>query len=343
MVWRREDYDWEVREKLVSFSLVNPKDSSSRQWVIDWTGSLHEPRMVVYQWSNRPDHDCVYCVNLRRAQDANLVFRQRCSDAINFYDNMPASALDNLVTFADEVMFERNTPTSTKPEATLGDSIDLRISSQPEELCTLNVRQAKVFLISSLMKQVLKSPNKSTMINDLIKNYSKKHAEKVDYFPVSHRDSETHALRDGNLERHEVSKTEDRVRWPMCFKYQGPGETFWTCGRKLHGITQEVKKQAEQRMNSRFIMYTSWHWRIPKGVDVKETLQNHTKKKLQKARDYLNSTMKHNYGKIVERYQEDEQYQMLMHEQGYTQSDMEEFDRTATDDRNYVATPAERA
>ena len=53
--------------------------------------------------------------------------------------------------------------------------------------------------------------------------------------------------------------------------------------------------------------------------------------------------MKHNYGKIVERYQEDEQYQMLMHEQGYTQSDMEEFDRTATDDRNYVATPAERA
>ena len=53
--------------------------------------------------------------------------------------------------------------------------------------------------------------------------------------------------------------------------------------------------------------------------------------------------MKHNYGKIVERYLEDEQYQMLMHEQGYTQSDMEEFDRTATDDRNYVATPAGRA
>ena len=84
MVWRREDYVWEVREKLVSFSLVNPKDSSSRQWVIDWTGSLHEPRMVLYQWSNRPDHDCIYCVNLRRAQDANLVFRQRCSDAIIF-------------------------------------------------------------------------------------------------------------------------------------------------------------------------------------------------------------------------------------------------------------------
>ena len=128
-----------------------------------------------------------------------------------FYDNMSASALDKVVTFADEVMFERKPPTSTKPEATLCDSIDLRISGQPEELCTLNVRQAKVFLISSLMKQVLKSPNKSTMINDLIKNYSKKHAEKVDYFPVSHRDSETHALRDGNLERHEVSKTEDRV------------------------------------------------------------------------------------------------------------------------------------
>ena len=52
----------------------------------------------------------------------------------------------------------KETPTVTKSEATLGDSIDLRKSGQHEELCTLNERQATVFLISSLMKQVLKSP-----------------------------------------------------------------------------------------------------------------------------------------------------------------------------------------
>ena len=52
--------------------------------------------------------------------------------------------------------------------------------------------------------------------------------------------------------------------------------------------------------------------------------------------------MKHNYGKIVGRYLEDEQHQMLMHEQGYTQTDMEEFDRIAHDSREYVATPTER-
>ena len=40
------------------------------------------------------------------------------------------------------------------------------------------------------MKQVLKSPNKSTMIDDLIKNYSKTHARRVDYYPVPHRDPE---------------------------------------------------------------------------------------------------------------------------------------------------------
>ena len=38
----------------------------------------------------------------------------------------------------------------------------------------------------------------------------------------------------------------------------------------------------------------------------------------------------------------DEQYQLRMDE-GYTQSDMEEFDRTANDKRNYVASSTERA
>ena len=68
------------------------------------------------------------------------------------------------------VLFERNLPTLTKPEATLGDRIDLRISGQPEEPHPLNDREANVFLISRLMKQVFESPKKSKMINDVTKN-----------------------------------------------------------------------------------------------------------------------------------------------------------------------------
>ena len=45
---------------------------------------------------------------------------------------------------------------------------------------------------------------------------------------------------------------------------------------------------------------------------------------------------------IVERYLEDEPYQMRRQEQGYTHSDMEEFDRIALQWRSYVATPGER-
>ena len=73
---------------------------------------------------------------------------------------MPASALNKVVTFAGEMLFERTPPTLTKPET-----------------------------------QVLKSPNKSTMIDDFIKNYSQKNVEDVDYYPAAHRDSETHALK----------------------------------------------------------------------------------------------------------------------------------------------------
>ena len=45
----------------------------------------------------------------------------------------------------------------------------------------------------------------------------------------------------------------------------------------------------------------------------------------------------------MERYFEDELCQMRMHEQGYTQSDMAEFDRKRSEKSTYVATPPERA
>ena len=49
-----------------------------------------------------------------------------------WYDNMPASAPNKVVTFAGDVLFERNLPTSFKLETTLGKRIDLRISGQLE-------------------------------------------------------------------------------------------------------------------------------------------------------------------------------------------------------------------
>ena len=61
------------------------------------------------------------------------------------------------------------------------------MSGQLEERYVLNEREAKVMLISSLMKHVLKSPNKSTMINYV---GLEKFAETVDCCTVSHRDSE---------------------------------------------------------------------------------------------------------------------------------------------------------
>ena len=85
-------------------------------------------------------------------------------------------------------------------------------------------------------------------------------------------------------------------------------------------------------------------------LDVMETLQN--QKKLRRARDYFISLYKHdcgtiverhlqderyhsakthNCGTIVERYFVDERYLMRMHGQTYTQSDMEEFDRSANE------------
>ena len=50
-----------------------------------------------------------------------------------FSDTILASALDNSVTFAGEVLFERKLPTSIKPEATLSERIDLRMSCHTKD------------------------------------------------------------------------------------------------------------------------------------------------------------------------------------------------------------------
>ena len=74
--------------------------------------------MVLYKQSNHPDHDGNYHVNRRRAQDANLVVHQSCSDTVVLYDNVLASALDKVATFACEMLSEREPRRLTKLEAT---------------------------------------------------------------------------------------------------------------------------------------------------------------------------------------------------------------------------------
>ena len=142
------------------------------------------------------------------------------------------------------------TPTLTKPQATLGDRINLRTSGQPEEPHTLNERQAKVFLKSSLMKQVLKSPNKSTMINDLMMNYLQKDTEKVDYYLVPQRDSANHVPQNGNSERHDVFKIEDRVQCHTCSKYSKTRREMlylWKYAIKHYRGRQEASRATNQQ------------------------------------------------------------------------------------------------
>ena len=50
------------------FSALNPQEPSSRQRTIDLKRLDVEPRKVMCKHSTRPDHDCIYCFNLRRAQ-----------------------------------------------------------------------------------------------------------------------------------------------------------------------------------------------------------------------------------------------------------------------------------
>ena len=112
-----------------------------------------------------------------------------------------------------------------------------------------------IFPFSSLTQQVLNSQKKWTLIADFINNYVQKKTEQVEYYLVSHHDLGIHAEQNDNLERHETSKIEDRVQSLKHLRYRRPGEQHCGCGRVLHGITEEVKKQAEQRVSSRFIMY----------------------------------------------------------------------------------------
>ena len=107
------------------------------------------------------------------------------------YDNMPGSALDKVVPFAGEVLFER-TPISMKPESTLGAGTDWHMSGQPEVPHTKDEKAEKTYLISSVSKQVLNSRNKSKLIVDVIQKYAQKKTEKVEFYLVLSKSGPNH-------------------------------------------------------------------------------------------------------------------------------------------------------
>ena len=315
------------------FSRLNPQDSSSRQRTIDWTGPGHEPRMVLYKQTKRPNHDCISFFNLRRGQDANLVFHQSSSDAIMLYDSMPASALDKVVTFAGEVLFQRNSPTSIKPMATLGDRIDLCISGQFEELCALNKKEAQVFLISNLMKQVLKSPNKSNMINDLIKNLQRK----------MQQESIT-ILYHIEIQKLMLFKT---VAWND-MKFSRSKIVFSaTCASKIKDqsrqfvLTEEVKKQAEQRINSRFTMYVLWAHKL--ALKNTQRCRRDGNSAASQNSEGHETTWLPRRNIIAERSWSATSRKSACTNKDTRSPDMEEFDRIASAKRSDVAALAERA
>ena len=69
-------------------------------------------------------------------------------------------------------------------------------------------------------------------------------------------------------------------------------------------------------------------------------LWNH--KNSRNTRDYLGSAKKLKYGMNVEHYFENEKCQMRMHEQGYSQSDIDEFVRMANEKWTHVVPSYER-
>ena len=71
----------------------------------------------------------------------------------------------------------------------------------------------------------------------------------------------------------------------------------------LQGITEEVGKQAEQRISSRFIMYAPViHDQALTKTPGRRCGKSEASQKLNRAEDYLHSAHKHNCGTIVERY-----------------------------------------
>ena len=162
----------------------------------------------------------------------------------------------------------------------------------------------------------MNSPNKSTTIDDLIKNHSQKNAETVEQYLVPQRNSENHARRSGNLERHHVLKIEDRVQGHTCVKISKAKRDLlylWKHSTWHYRRSQEVSRAK----NLQSIHHVSpWSSQVSiEEYPKKSTLWNISRitENSKKTRDYLGSEGKMSCGTIVERDPEDEKNQLRMH------------------------------
>ena len=130
------------------------------------------------------------------------------------------------------------------------------------------------------MEQVLKSPNELTMINDLINNYSQKNADKVDYYPVSHRDRRSCSM-PNMLQILKIRRDIFHLWKHSTRHYRG--------GQEAGRATNQQSIHHVRPWNSPFSIEE-----YSNGVDVRETLQE--SHNIKKARYYLGSAKKHKYG-----------------------------------------------
>ena len=127
---------------------------------------------------------------------------------------------------------------------------------QPESTTYTRRESGNTFLISSFTKQVFEFSNKSTMLADLIKNYSQE-IQKVSNTILCHIKMQRR-MWNKTVTWNDMKFQRSRIVFnamQKCLRYSRPVETCCDCGRMLQDITEVVKKQAEQRINSRYMMY----------------------------------------------------------------------------------------
>ena len=166
---------------------------------------------------------------------------------------MLTSALDKVVTFAGEVLFGRKIPTSITRETTPDERTDLRISGQPEVPCTKDKKAEQPFVISSSTRPIQNSPNKSMLIAYLMKNYAQKHQRQSNTILCQSMIQnfmlyKTAIWNDMRFQRSRIvcnaKDTRDQAKH-LVFVV--------VCCRA--SPKRPKKKQAEQRISSRYIMY----------------------------------------------------------------------------------------
>ena len=153
--------------------------------------------------ANRPDQNWICHFSLRRAQDAHLAFHQNYNEAI-FVSQYAGKRPGQRGHFRMWSFARKESQTFTTPEAPPSDRMHLCISSLPEELHLQNETDEKPPRISRLMKQILKSPITSTILDQ---EYTEESITTLHHANIHN----CHSLQHGDLERHGIWKSEDRI------------------------------------------------------------------------------------------------------------------------------------